>query len=131
MIFDIEIDGELYQCKRLSAMDAFEIGHLLGTHNLIFLASKPDNAYALMAGLMGISFTDAKKIATTVTKGACKVVGEGEKPIPVNMMTFSDDITLFYRLAAELIIANFQQLSSYLLEESDRAEAKAKKKKGD
>ena len=127
MIIEIEIDGDMYQCKRLSAVSAFELGHLLGAHNLLFLAKNPDNAYAIMAGLMSIPFNDAKKIAETITKGAVKVNLGGE-PTPVGLSYFSDDITIFYRLAAELVIANFQKLSTYLLEESKQAEARAAEK---
>ena len=40
MILDIEIDNDIYQCKRLSAVDAFKVGHMLGQHNLNFLSSE-------------------------------------------------------------------------------------------
>lgn len=130
MIIEIEIDGEMYQCKRLSAVSAFELGHVLGAHNLLFLAKSQDNAYAIMAGLMSIPFADAKKIADTVTKGAVKV-NLGAEPTPVGLTYFNDDITVFYRLSAELIIANFQKLSTYLLEESKQAKAKANQKPSD
>ena len=136
MILDIEIDNDIYQCKRLSAVDAFKVGHMLGQHNLIFLAANENNAYCIIAGLLGIDYDDALEIATMVSKGAVRVSPDGGEPTPVSLKFFQDDITVFFRLAAELIIKNFHQLSTYLLVESNNAEKaskqqpKPKKRKG-
>lgn len=123
-MYKIEIDGRQFNCGRMSAEKQFEISHLLGNHRILLMANTKDNVAAIMTALMSINLNDARRISDAVL-GKAMVAGT---ETPVKYLTFHDDVTGYWRLVAELIVENFQKLSSYLREESLKRQAGLAKK---
>ena len=126
--FDVVIDGRTFHCKQMSAIDADRVAGILAARDVLFLMEKKENAFAIIASLLGNLSCDDRRIVVQLALAGVQT-SDGEAGLmPVTDKFFSaSTITVYYRLIAEVLVVNFQELSGYLLAESSRAKEAVQK----